>query len=158
MARGRWRARALAGLPEKMAFWIFEVRVAAMVRVMWTAGGMKSRRARHRVATEDCNARDRMRSYEISRDRMRSEATAPDRTLPHSTALYRTLSHATARGTRPHATARDRTRPHATARDRTGPHGTARDRTGPHGTANDRKVLTLDTSLQSLEPRTKSVT
>ena len=34
MARGRWRARALAGLPEKMAFWIFEVRVAAMVRVM----------------------------------------------------------------------------------------------------------------------------
>ena len=36
MARGRWRARALAGLPEKMAFWIFEVRVAAMVRNMWT--------------------------------------------------------------------------------------------------------------------------
>ena len=99
----------------------------ARVRIKFeiTAGGMKSRRARHRVAMEDCNARDRMRSYEISQDRMRSEATAPDRTLPH-----------------------------ATAADRTGPHGTARDRTRPHGTANDRKVLTLDTSLQSLDPRT----
>ena len=115
----------------------------ARVRIKFetTVGGMKSHRARHRVAMEDCNARDRMRSYEISQDRMRSEATAPDRTLP---ILYRTL---------PHSTALYRTLPHATAPDRTGPHGTARDRTGPHGTANDRKVLTLDISLQSLDPR-----
>ena len=100
----------------------------ARVRIKFeiTAGGMKSRRARHRVATEDCNARDRMRSYEISRDRMRSEATALYRTLPHSTALYRTL---------PHGTALYRTLPHSTAQDRTLPHGTAR------GTANDRKAL-----------------
>ena len=107
--------------------------------------------------------------YEISRDRMRSHAIAPDRARPHRTALDRTGPRSTAPDralphsiplstalycTRPHATAPDRTGPHGTARDRTGPQGTARDRTGPHGTANDdRKALTLDTSLQSLEPR-----
>jgi hypothetical protein len=130
---------------------------------------------------QDLLSEHAVKPYEISRDRMRSHATAPDlldRTGPRSTALYRyrTLPHATApdrtephaRTARPHRTARDRTGPgaataprtgrgprtgpHGTAPDRMGPHGT-RDRMGPHGTANDRKVLTLDTSLQSFEPR-----
>jgi hypothetical protein len=101
--------------------------------------------------------------YEISRDRMRSHAIAPDRARPHRTALDRTGPRSTALYTAlyrtlPHSTALYRTLPHSalphrTAPDRTGPHRTAPDRTGPHRTANDRKALTLDTSLQSLEPR-----